>query len=104
MVVKMKKNKLAFSAGILLVIIASVSILLSLSYISELVTILSYPITFAEETFEADLLVFIGLAFCLMQLLVLVLQAIAFMILGVKLIKKTNAKLPNEKIKSNIIL
>ena len=101
----MNKNKFTFAAGTLLVIAASLSIVMALSFASEVISAASLLVDPELTLVEYDItmtyfLVGINSVACLFA----VLEAIAYMILGVKLLKKTKACVPFQKMKSLVIV
>ena len=98
----MKKNKLALASGILLVIVASFCIAYSVSYIGDLITFLTTPFEVLDESYFVSY--YLILAIYIVFIALNVLQAIAYMIMGVKLIRKTNKRVPYAKMKPLIII
>lgn len=101
----MNRNKLTFAAGTLLVIAASLSIAMALSFASEVFSAAALLADPELTLVEYDLtmtyfLVGINAIACLFA----VLESIAYMILGVKLLKKTKAGVPLQKMKSLVVV
>jgi len=90
----MKKNKLTLAAGILMVILASLSIVVAIEYVvwfAECVNILLQMINSIKEeniSFVLDSVILLGL------IMITIAESILYMIWGVKLIKKTNKRVP----------
>lgn len=99
----MKKNKLTLAAGILLIIAASFSILESLSLIESFFSVYIMPEEIiVEESYQLFLM--IGQVIVIVLILLQILQSIAYMILGVKIVKRTNKKVPFVKMKTIAIV
>ena len=101
----MNRNKLTFAAGTLLVIAASLSIAMALSFASEVFSAAALLADPELTLVEYDLtmtyfLVGINAIACLFAIL----ESIAYMILGVKLLKKTKAGVPLQKMKSLVVV
>ena len=101
----MNRNKFTFAAGTLLVIAASLSIVMALSFASEVfsaVALLADPELNLVEYDIAMTYFIIGIN--AIACLFAVLESIAYMILGVKLLKKTKACVPFQKMKTLVIV
>lgn len=102
--VKVKKNKLTLSAGILLIITASISILNALNYIESLFDFyFETEVNFGDLGLEYNLMIESVVAVIIGLILVETFQAITFMILGVKIVKRTNKKVPFNEMKPMVI-
>ena len=84
----MKKNKLALAAGILLIIVASISILCAVSTVSDLIPLVSTPMEYTEESLELELIMAFTMIVSFVFLIVYILQSVGFMIVGIKLVKR----------------
>lgn len=99
----MKRNKLTLTAGILMVIVASLSILMVVDYtvwFVECVQILYQvkdSITLDNIGYVLDTVFILGLV------IISLTESILYMIWGVKLIKKTNKGIPVSKMKGLIV-
>lgn len=99
----MKKNKLTLAAGILMVIVASFSIIAAVEYAvwfnecANIIYAMADSITMDNLNFVIEAIAILGLTF------LSIIEGILYMIWGVKLIKKTNKFVPVEKMKKWLI-
>lgn len=100
----MKRNNYAFSAGIMLIIIASFCILSAVGYLGEVSVLIETGDLSSEFVEEWGMFSMFATTVLAIAIVFNVLQAVAFMILGVKIYKKSKACMPLAKMKSNIIL
>lgn len=87
----MKKNKFTLASGILLIIFACYSVICAISMLKLIITIsIVNPFTFTTESYQTDSLALITIFYYAIYIFLYILQTVAFLITGIKLIRKSS--------------